>query len=77
MNGHPSVRMQARAGSADLKLMFVPLIFLLLRLWNGILDIVLFYMSEGTRLQFRGTIWNAVFVALAVSVSLYVCIVEL
>lgn len=61
--------MQARAGSADLKLIFVPLIFLLLRMWSGILDVVLFYQSEQTRLKFRGTIWNAVFVALAVSLA--------
>ena len=52
---------------ADLKLIFVPLIFLLLRIWSFIVDIPAFYLYEEAWLEFRRGWITAVLVLLSVS----------
>ena len=48
---------------ADLKLIFVPLIFLLLRVWSFVIDIPAFYMPEEIWLKMRST-WTAAILSL-------------
>ena len=62
-----SARLHARAKMADLKLTFVPLIFLFLRMWGFILSIPHYYLPFSTKQRFRNTPYNAVLVLLAVS----------
>jgi hypothetical protein len=52
---------------ADFKLTFVPLIFLVLRIWGFILSIPHYYLPVSTKHAFRKTACNAVLVLLAVS----------
>ncbi len=51
----------------DVKLTFIPLLFLLLRISDLGLAIPHQYLSYGSRLQFRKTWWNAALVLIAVS----------
>ena len=62
-----SAKLHAKAKMADFKLTFVPLIFLLLRIWGLFLTIPHCYLSYSTKLSFRKTPYNAVFVFLMVS----------
>ena len=60
-----------------MKLTFIPIIFLILRLSGVILAIPHTYLPYEQRLEFRTTWWNAVLVLLAVSecrVSVCVCV---
>jgi len=52
---------------ADLKLIFVPLIFLLLRIWSFIVDVPAFYLYEEAWLHFIRTWTTAILVLLSVS----------
>ena len=56
---------------ADLKLIFVPLIFLLLRVWSFVIDIPAFYMSKEIWLHMRTTWTAAILSLLSVSLTLY------
>ena len=62
-----SAKLHAKAKMADFKLTFVPLIFLLLRMWTLFLAIPHCYLSLSDRKAFRRTSYNAVFVLLSVS----------
>ncbi len=53
VNGHRSMSLFSRVKTPDLKLIFIPLIFLLLRIWGAIVDIPSYYMSEHVREDFR------------------------
>ena len=59
-----SLSMHTRARTVDLKLIFVPLIFLLLRIWSSIIDVPVFYLHDE---EFTKTPVNAALVLLAVS----------
>lgn len=64
-----SVKIHAKAKMADFKLTFVPLIFLLLRMWGLFLAIPHCYLSFSAKATFRQTVYNAVFVFLMASIS--------
>ena len=64
---HVSTSLRSKAKTADLKLVFIPLIFLILRVWDISLSFPLLYLPYGTRLSFRATLANAVLVLFAVS----------
>ena len=59
---------------ADLKLIFVPLIFLLLRVWSFVIDVPAFYMSKEIWLHMRTTWTAAILSLLSVSLTLYVLV---
>ena len=63
-----SAKLHAKAKMADFKLTFVPLIFLVLRMWGFILSIPHYYLPFSSKAAFRKTTYNAVLVLLAVSV---------
>ena len=63
VDGHPSMSLHSQAKTKDLKLIFVPLIFILLRLWGAIL--VILYLASYDK--FRVTKYNAILVLLSVS----------
>lgn len=69
VNGRTALRMQTRAKTVDLKLIFVPLIFLLLRVWSAIIDVPQFNLSTADRDKFRETKANAAFVLLSVGLK--------
>ena len=69
MNGHRRLSMHTRARTVDLKLIFVPLIFLLLRIWNAVIDVPVFYLSDEESSEFTRTQANAALVFLAVSLN--------
>lgn len=58
---------QTRAMLADLKLVFVPLIFLLLRVWSVITDVSVYYLADSKREKFSRTNAAAIIGLLAVS----------
>ena len=57
---------------ADLKLIFVPLIFLLLRVWSVITDVSAYYLADSKREEFSNTHAAAIILLLAVSNYKYV-----
>ena len=63
-----STKLHAKAKMADFKLSFVPLIFLVLRMWGFALSIPHYYLTFSTKQTFRRTTYNAILVLLAVSV---------
>lgn len=65
VQGRISVELQSKAKSADLKLIFVPLLFLLCRMWGAILSIPLYYIPISRRNDFLETQANAVLVIFA------------
>ena len=62
-----SSKLHAKAKMADFKLTFVPLIFLILRIWGFALSIPHYYLPVSTKEAFRKTTYNAILVLLAVS----------
>ena len=50
----------------DIKLVFVPVLFLLLRVWNFVLDCLIVYTSEDTAKDFKESTAAAVLILMAV-----------
>ena len=67
LQGLGSYRARAKR-TTDLKLIFVPLIFLLLRVWSAMLDIPVYFAANKNE-DFRETEANAALVFIAVSAS--------
>lgn len=57
-----SYKLRLKAKNVDLKLTFIPLLFVFLRMWGAILGVVYLYLPYNTMLDFRETKLNAVFV---------------
>ena len=58
-------RAQARR-STDIKLIFVPLIFFLLRVWSAIIDIPIFYSHRPAKHPYGGAIRALVVIAVGI-----------
>ena len=73
--GLVTYRAQAKR-TTDLKLIFVPLIFLLLRVWSAMIDIPVYFTPTKNE-EFRETEANAALVFVGVSASQWYCTLEL
>ena len=51
----------------DVKLLFVPLLFLLLRVWNFVLDCLLFYTKDDVAEDFKESVGIAFLIMMSVS----------
>jgi len=56
----------------DLKLLFVPILFLLLRIWTTVIDFTVYYNANGDRMEAIQTRTIAALVILSVSESIYI-----
>lgn len=72
-----SYNLRLKAKNADLKLTFIPLVFVLLRMWGAALGVIYIYLPHHARHSFRETEVNAALVLFHVSrlnsVCLFVC----
>ena len=59
----------------DVKLLFVPLIFFLLRIWTSIIDTGLHYTHSAQQITFKCSLAAAVFAVLSVS-SMEACVIS-
>ena len=57
---------------ADLKLVFIPLIFIMLRVWSVIVDPFIYFVDDNTREHFRMSPASAILVLLRVSTLVHV-----
>ena len=57
------------AGKGDVKLLFVPLIFFVLRIWSAIVDAVIFYSSSESMIweRYRASTVAAAIIIISVS----------
>ncbi len=49
------MRLQSAARTADLKLIFVPLIYMLLRVWSVAVDIAIYYLPAEQRMDYKSS----------------------
>ena len=56
-----------RTAKGDIKLLFVPLIFLLLRIWSSIISVAVHFSSDNVKYKFLCSPASDVFIVLAVS----------
>lgn len=60
--------------STDIKLIFVPLIFFLLRVWSAIIDIPIFYSHGPAKHPYGGALRTLVIIAVGIYiVTIYIC----
>jgi hypothetical protein len=62
-----SYALRLKAKNTDLKLTFIPLVFVMLRMWGAVLGVIYIYLPSHTREKFRETEWNATLVLFHVS----------
>lgn len=70
-SGHFSLSLQSVARTADRKLIFVPLIFMALRVWSLVVDMAVYYLPEEQSIDYRGSYASVVFGILEVWQSLW------
>ncbi len=63
------MKLQSAARTADLKLIFVPLIYMLLRVWSVAVDVAIYYLPPDKRMDYRSSDVSAVLLFLVVSWS--------
>ena len=61
------MKLSAAAKSADWKLVSVPLIYMLLRVWSVVVDIAIYFLPEDARTHYIQSPVSAVFLILVVS----------
>ena len=58
--------MHSISTSTDLKLIFVPLIFMIIRIWGIVVDIFTFYLSDDVKHRFEVSIIGALLILMKV-----------
>ena len=62
-----SLALQSSVKTQDVKLIFVPLVFMILRVWSIVVDVCVYYLPLETSVKFRHSYASAVFAILEVS----------
>lgn len=66
-NNHMSVVLKSRVKTQDTKLLFVPVVFMVLRIWSIAVDICVYYLPDEAKCRFRENLISAVLSVLEAS----------